>query len=158
MNVPSSNESLFCFPPPPPPPPPLLQVRCCQYWPEQGTSKEYGKFQVFSQIEQVDRVYVTRRFKLRNNQVHIVLSVSPAVYQYICLSVCLSHARKCLHMRKCLHVLLGIQEMCVLKRDMFSCSLTPAPKLCPPSPTYMYMYAYIHCIRIYGHICARWYL
>ena len=50
-------------------PPSILQVRCCQYWPELHDAKDYGKFQVLTQLEQVDRVYITRRFKLRNNQV-----------------------------------------------------------------------------------------
>ena len=45
------------------------QVRCCQYWPDKGSTKDYGKFEVMTQLEQVDRVYITRRFKLRNNQV-----------------------------------------------------------------------------------------
>jgi tyrosine-protein phosphatase non-receptor type 4 len=44
------------------------KVRCCQYWPELGATKDYGKFQVVTQLEQVDRVYITRRFKLLNNQ------------------------------------------------------------------------------------------
>ena len=45
------------------------QVRCCQYWPEKNSTKDYGKFQVMTLLEQVDRVYITRRFKLRNNLV-----------------------------------------------------------------------------------------
>jgi protein tyrosine phosphatase len=43
------------------------KVRCCQYWPEKNSTKDYGKFQVMTLLEQVDRVYITRRFKLRNN-------------------------------------------------------------------------------------------
>lgn len=49
------------------------QVRCCQYWPEKGSTKDYGKFQVMTELEQVDRVYITRRFKLRNNLVSVFI-------------------------------------------------------------------------------------
>ena len=169
MNVPSSNESLFCFPPSPPPPPPpppplpppplLLQVRCCQYWPEQGTSKEYGKFQVFSQIEQVDRVYVTRRFKLRNNQVHICsvcLSRCLSVYLSLCLSVTCEEMSTHEEMSTCFVGDTG--NVCSQERHVFM-FINTCPQTVPSQP-YIHVRVCIHTLYtyIYGHVCARWYL
>ena len=67
-----------------------FQVRCCQYWPELGTTKDYGKFQVVTQLEQVDRVYITRRFKLLNNQVCEWASTCTCIYTV--------HVKQCMYM------------------------------------------------------------
>jgi len=43
------------------------KVRCCRYWPDVRSTLEYGKYEVMTTSEQMDRISITRQFRLRNN-------------------------------------------------------------------------------------------
>ena len=45
------------------------KVRCCRYWPEVNCTQEYGRYGVTTLSEQADRVFVTRRIRLKNKMV-----------------------------------------------------------------------------------------
>lgn len=44
------------------------KVKCCRYWPDQGTSTEYGPFEIYCDSDRMDGLCSTRRFILRNNK------------------------------------------------------------------------------------------
>ena len=45
------------------------QVKCCRYWPDKGSSIEYGPFEILSEVERSDDLCTTRHLMLRNNKV-----------------------------------------------------------------------------------------
>ena len=44
------------------------KVRCCQYWPEVKSSREYGKFEVTTLSQQHDRISFTRQLATSQEQ------------------------------------------------------------------------------------------